>query len=92
MRAALWVLRAVAFLFLFVFALRNTDTVSVRFLPEATWQAPLIIVVLAFFVAGALLGVLSLLGTLLRLRRENARLKRLAVTSTENAQAPVGLP
>lgn len=78
MRAALWCLRIVLFLFLAVFALRNTDPITVRWFFLADWQAPLIIVVLVFFAAGALLGVLSLLGTVFALRREVARLKRQA--------------
>ena len=34
------------------------------------------VVLLAFFAAGAVLGVLSVLGTIYRQRRENLRLKR----------------
>ena len=58
------------------FALKNTAPVSVRFFFDSFWQAPLIIVVLAFFAGGALLGVLSLMGTIFGLRREVSRLKR----------------
>ena len=71
-----WVIRFFIFLFLFAFALKNTDPVSVRFVLDATWQAPLVIVVLAFFAAGILLGLLSLLGAVFGLRRENSRLRR----------------
>ena len=78
MRALLWGFRAFIFLFLLAFALKNTDQVSVRFFFDTAWQAPLIIIVLAFFVGGALLGVLSLLGTVFGLRREVSRLKRAA--------------
>ena len=76
MRAVLWACRIVIFLFLLVFALKNADPVSVRFFFDSTWQAPLIIIVLAFFAAGVALGVLSLLGTVFGLRREVSRLKR----------------
>jgi lipopolysaccharide assembly protein A len=76
MRALLWICRIFIFLFLLAFALKNTDPVSVRFFFDSAWQAPLIIIVLAFFAGGALLGVLSLLGTLFGLRREVSRLKR----------------
>ena len=76
MRALLWILRGFIFLFLLAFALKNTETITVRFFFDAAWQSPLIIVVLAFFAAGAALGLLALLGTLFRLRREVARLKR----------------
>ena len=76
MRALLWGCRIVIFLFLFVFALKNTELVSIRFFFDSFWQAPLVIIVLVFFAAGAALGVLSLLGTVFGLRREVSRLKR----------------
>ena len=76
MRALLWASRIFIFLFLFAFAIKNTDPVSVRFFFDAAWQAPLVIVVLAFFAGGALLGALSLLGTIFGLRREATRLRR----------------
>ena len=76
MRVMLWACRIFVFLFLLAFALKNTDPVSVRFFFDAAWQAPLIIIMLAFFSGGACLGVLSLLGTVFGLRREVARLKR----------------
>ena len=82
MRIMLWACRIFIFLFLLVFALKNTDTISVRFLLDMTWQAPLIIVILVFFAGGALLGVLSLLGTVFRLRRELASLRRQMNSST----------
>lgn len=76
MRALLWASRILIFLFLFGFAVKNTDPVSVHFFLDAIWQAPLVIVALAFFVGGAALGALSLLGTVFGLRRETARLRR----------------
>lgn len=84
MRALLWGCRVFIFLFLFAFALRNTDLVSVRFFFGADWQAPLIIIVLAFFAGGAALGVLSLLGTVFSLRREVSRLKNTLKQQTQN--------
>jgi len=76
MRAVLWSCRIFIFLFLLAFALKNTDPVSIRFFLDTDWQAPLIIIVLAFFAGGAALGVLSLLGTVFGLRREVSRLQR----------------
>ena len=75
MRALLWGCRIFIFLFLLAFAIQNTDPVSVRFFFGTDWQAPLIIVVLAFFAGGAAFGALSLLGTIIGLRREVSRLK-----------------
>lgn len=76
MRVVLWCCRVFIFLFLLAFALKNTEPVSVSFFLDTSWQAPLIIVVLAFFAGGVALGVLALLGTLFGLRREISRLKR----------------
>ncbi len=83
MRAVLWGCRIVVFLFLLAFALQNTEPVNVRLFFDAGWQAPLVIVLLAFFVGGAALGVMSLLGTVFGQRREISRLKRLMPTSSE---------
>lgn len=76
MRTLVWVIRGFIFLFLFAFAIKNTDPVSVQFFLDTAWQAPLIIVVLAFFAGGAFFGAISLLGTLFGLRREIATLRR----------------
>jgi uncharacterized integral membrane protein len=76
MRTILWCCRALIFLFLLAFALKNTEPVSLHFFLDTSWQAPMIIVALAFFAIGAALGVLALCGTVFGLRREVARLKR----------------
>ena len=94
MRVVLWCCRIFIFLFLLAFALKNTDPVSVSFFFETSWQAPLIIVVLAFFAAGMALGVLALLGKVFSLRREIARLKRISTVSesADDASPPVTPP
>ncbi|MDR2452249.1 MAG: lipopolysaccharide assembly protein LapA domain-containing protein [Candidatus Accumulibacter sp.] len=76
MRVLLWCCRVFIFLFLLAFALKNAEPVRVSFFFDASWQAPLIIVALVFFAGGIALGLLGLLGTVFRLRREIRRLKR----------------
>jgi lipopolysaccharide assembly protein A len=76
MRMLVWLVRSFIFLFLFGFAVKNTDPVNVHFFLDTAWQAPLVIVVLAFFAVGAFLGATSLLGTIFGLRREINALKR----------------
>lgn len=76
MRTLVWIVRGFIFLFLFAFAVKNTDPVSLRFFLDTEWQAPLVIVLLVFFAVGAFLGALSLLGTVFGLRRELAKLRR----------------
>lgn len=73
-----WAIRLIIFSFLVVFAIQNTDPVSLNFVLGHSWQAPLVIVLLAFFAGGVVLGVLSVLGVIYRQRREISRLKRSA--------------
>ena len=88
MRVLAWILRIVLFLALFLLALKNTDPVSLRLYFDQVWQAPLILVLLVFFVAGAAIGVLATLATVFRQRREIARLKRELRSRTREAGAP----
>lgn len=75
MKALAWALRLVIFLILFVFAAQNTAPITLNLALGRVWQAPLVIVLLAFFAVGALFGVLSLLALVFRQRREIARLR-----------------
>ena len=71
-----WALRFIIFFILLIFALRNTQPVSLRFILDHVWEAPLVIVLLVFFASGAILGILSVVGVIFRQRREIFRLKR----------------
>ena len=66
----------VVFVLLVAFAAKNADNVTLRFYFDLALQAPLVLVLFGFFVAGALFGMLALIGTLLRQRREIASLKK----------------
>jgi len=88
MRVLAWILRIVLFLALFLLALKNTDTVSLRLYFDQVWQAPLILVLLVFFVAGAVIGVIATLATVFRQRREIARLQRELRSRAHEAGAP----
>lgn len=76
MRVLGWVVKFVIFVLLVGFAIRNTDLVTVNFFGEYRWQSPLVFVILVFFVAGALFGVLSSLPLAFRHRREARELRR----------------
>ena len=76
MRVLTWAIRLAIFLFLLAFAARNTDPVTLRFYFDLAWQVPLVALLLAFFVAGAVLGIAASLGVLIRQRREFCRLQR----------------
>ncbi len=89
MKKLIWIFRLFLFLCFFIFAVQNTESVVMRLLPGQSVQAPLAILLLVFFAAGALLGVFSLLGLVYRQRREISGLKRQAsVTENETKQAP----
>ncbi len=81
MTALTWAVRLIIFSFLLLFAVRNTQPTMLRFVLDYVWEAPLVIVLLAFFAGGAVLGVLSVMGVIYRQRREISRLKRLTVKS-----------
>ena len=89
MRALDWTLRIILFLALFLFALKNTDSVRLNLYFDQMWQAPLILVLLVFFAAGAAMGVLATLATVFRQRREIARLQR-ELRSRSRGDAPAG--
>ena len=76
MRYVTWAIRLVVFLFLLAFAVKNTDPVTLRFYFELAWQAPLIVLLLAFFAGGAVFGLAAALTTVFAQRRENLELRR----------------
>lgn len=76
MRYVYSVIKIILFVVVLTFAIKNTDTVTVRYYLASEWQAPLILVLLVFFSAGAAFGVLSMVGSLFRQRREIAALRK----------------
>jgi uncharacterized integral membrane protein len=87
-RIVTWAIRIVVFVLLIAFAAKNVEPVTLRFYFDLALQAPLVVLLFAAFAVGALFGVLALLGTLLRQRRQIALLKRRAPPE-EPARAPV---
>ncbi|MFY9314774.1 MAG: lipopolysaccharide assembly protein LapA domain-containing protein [Burkholderiales bacterium] len=75
MRILTWAIRIALFVLLLAFAAKNTDPVTLRFYLGLAWQAPLVAILLAFFAAGAALGLMAMLGTYLSQRRRIARLE-----------------
>jgi lipopolysaccharide assembly protein A len=71
-----WILRVALFIVLLGFAVRNDQPVTLHYFFGYEWQSSLVIVILVFFAAGTVAGVISMLVNVLRLRREIARLKR----------------
>jgi putative membrane protein len=75
-RIVTWAIRFIVFVLLIAFAAKNVEPVTLRFYFDLALQAPLVVLLLGFFAAGAFFGVLALLGTLLRQRRELALLRK----------------
>ena len=76
MRIVTWTIRLIVFLLLVAFAAKNADPVTLRFYFDLALQTPLVLALFVFFAAGTLFGMLALLGTVLRQRREISVLKK----------------
>ena len=71
-----WIVRIALFLLVLAFALENSQVVSVQYFVATPWQAPLVVVILLCFAVGAALGVLAVIPSFIRMRRDMALLRR----------------
>jgi len=76
MRYMIWFLRAVLFLILLGFAMKNDQPVVLHYFFGYEWKTSLILILLLFFAVGVSVGVLAVLGNIFRQRREISILKR----------------
>ena len=76
MRIFNWLLRVILFIALLGFAIKNDQPITLRYFFGYEWQSSLVVVLLLFFAAGAIAGVLAIFINVLQQRREIARLKR----------------
>lgn len=60
MKYLAWLLKAAIFFTLFAFALNNQQDVTVHFFFGTSWTAPLVLVVLAVFAAGLVIGAIGM--------------------------------
>ena len=65
-----WLLKAALFFVVFAFALNNLNDVRVNFFFGNTWDAPLVLVVLAALVVGVVLGALLIMPLWLKARQK----------------------
>ena len=91
MQAIAWIFRIAIVLVLVWFAVKNSQPVTLHGLPEQSWQAPLVFVVLVAFVGGVVIGLLAWLPTVVRQRREVGRLRKSA-ESARVVPAPTPAP
>ena len=83
------IIKAIILIFFVIIALINFHSVPFTYLPSQTVDLPLIVVMFGMFVVGALFG---LLGRLLRLRHENARLRAEVQKSARLATHDIAAP
>jgi lipopolysaccharide assembly protein A len=80
-----WLLKAAIFFTLFAFALNNQQDVTLNFFFGTAWRAPLVLVVLAVFTAGVVVGVLGMVPRWWRQRRV---VRQLRPAGAEASAAP----
>ena len=90
MQAVVWIVRFLIVVVLVWFAVKNAQIVTLHGLPEQQLQAPLVFVLLVVFVAGVVIGLLAWVPTVIRQRRELARLRRAA--DKQEALAAIASP
>ena len=76
MRIVTWTIRVLVFLLLVALAAKNVEPVTLRFFFDLALQTPLVLALFGCFALGALFGILALLGTVLRQRRELSLLRK----------------
>ena len=76
MQALVWIFRLVILLAIVWFAVKNAQNVTLHGYLDYQVQAPLVLVVLLFFIGGVIIGLLAALPTLFRQRREISRFKK----------------
>ena len=92
MRFFVWLFRAFVFFALFAFSLNNQQTVTVHWFFGYVWNAPLVIIVLAAFAAGTVVGVLAMTPNWWRQRRRATQRIEGAAASATPAAAPASAP
>ena len=92
MRIVTWTIRLIVFVLLVAFGAKNVEPVTLRFYFDLALQTPLILALFGFFALGALFGVLSLLGTVMRQRREISSLRRQAARPEADPATPPAFP
>lgn len=75
------------FVFFFFFTLKNTQEVTLHFFLGYQRTDPVVLLLLAFFVAGAVAGILAMLPSMLRHKKEAQRHKRALATLQKDIEA-----
>jgi uncharacterized integral membrane protein len=92
MKYLLWLLKAAIFFTLFAFALNNQHDATVYFFFGTYWRAPLVLVVLAAFAGGLVVGALGMLPGWWKHRSAAAQLPATAEAQPSAPLATAGAP
>jgi uncharacterized integral membrane protein len=87
-----WTLNAAVFFTLFAFALNNQHEAKVYFFFGTQWRSPMVLIVLAAFALGMVVGVLGMVPRWWRQRQEakSAQNSPAALSSAEQTEASHG--
>ncbi|MES2533378.1 MAG: LapA family protein [Pseudomonadota bacterium] len=91
MKYLLWLLKAAIFFTLFAFALNNQQDATVYFFFGTYWRAPLVLVVLAGFTGGVVVGALGMLPGWWKHRSAAAQKPAAAAAAVTAVTAPAPL-
>lgn len=90
-----WLLKAALFFVVFAFALNNLDDVRVHFFFGNSWEAPMVLVVLAALMIGVVLGALLIIPLWLKARQALKAQQQAATplepTQDSSPQPPYGI-
>jgi uncharacterized integral membrane protein len=75
MKVLVWLVRGIVFIAVFGLAVKNSGPVDLRFYLDSVWQAPLSVVILVAFAAGAAVGLTAAVTMIVRQGRELRRLR-----------------
>jgi uncharacterized integral membrane protein len=87
MRILVWLLRAFIFFSLFAFSLNNLHTATLHWYFGQSWSAPMVIVVLVAFGAGAAFGVVAMAPSWWR-QRQKAQLAQQSTPAAQQTASP----
>lgn len=87
MKFLLKILTVLVAIVFFGFAIKNTQEVALSFFLGYEMRGPLVLLLFGFFASGAILGVLAMLPTFVRHRRELTRHKKVIATMQQEQEA-----
>lgn len=88
MKLVVRILSAILFVLFFGFALKNAHEVTLRLFLNQEWHTPLALLLLGFFAAGAILGVLAMTLTVFRTRRKLNKCKAALIALQKETEVP----